>query len=212
MNRQDAETLPLSVAIPAEYDVANTTPRLVVVIRDVVEPALLAVRIHQAAAATGRDVLMIGVSSPAVPDSEVRRKLALLAAFVRDAGSACEIRVENDLSWIPEFRLGLTEGDLLACSAGADLQAGTSHWIDLLAREFRRDIHVFTDESSATVQRPGVSRRIAPWLCSIGIVAGFTWMQISLAPRLGDAVSSVALVGSVLLEAAAIAWCNAVLD
>jgi hypothetical protein len=184
--------------------------RLVVVVPDVAEVGLLAARIHQVAAVGQRVVVLIGVSSTAVPEAELRRKLALLAAFVRDAGSNTEVRIENDLNWIPDFRLRLQAGDVLACAVDGSVPGGNSRWIDLLATRFQRDVCVFTDGRDWMSSRR--SRRIAPWLCSMALIAAFTYLQISLAPRLDHQVMTVWLIASVLAEAVAIAWCNAVLD
>jgi hypothetical protein len=69
----------------------------------------------------------------------------LLSAFVREAGTKTEVRIERDLGWIPTFRPLLGDDDLLACCVDEGLPAASAEWIETLGRGFEHDIHAFMD-------------------------------------------------------------------
>jgi hypothetical protein len=185
--------------------------RLVIVVPDVAEPALLASRIHAVAAAGDRDALIIGVVSSSVSESALRRKLALLAAFVREAGTNTEVRIERDRSWISALRGLLGAGDLLACSVDDRLPASGEPWIELLARTFRRDIYAFMDSDPTTGLRPGLTARLAPWLVPSAIILAFFWLQVRISQTGTGAITTGLLMGSVVVEIGLIALSNALL-
>ena len=80
-----------AVQAPAETHVANyaippakNRPRLVVVIREVEEEALLAGRIQELARARGLPVLLLGVARDSSTEAKLKRGLITIAAFLRD--------------------------------------------------------------------------------------------------------------------------------
>ena len=191
---------PLAVASPESGSQAGAVGRLVVVVPDVAEAALLAGRIHQVARARRQDVLLIGVASQFLSESELRRKLALLGAFLQDAGTRVQVRVEQGSDWIPALGAVLARNDLLACCVEESLPAAGDQWIDLLASRFQRSVHAFMDSGSPRVPQRGLSARLAPWLGSIVIILGFFWLQALLSQRAGGEAYSGWLLLSVPVE------------
>ena len=213
MNTIDAPAIarPLTAASPEDITQARAVGRLVVVVPDVGEPALLASRIHQMAQARRQDVLMIGVASQFLSEAELRRKLTPLAAFLQDAGTMVQIRVERGLDWIPGFQSLLGDNDLLACRVDEDLPAAWERGMELLATRLGRPVYTITDCGSPSPHRPRLAARLAPWLGSIAIILGFAWLQIGLGQRGDDPVTMAWLLLSVVVEVGLIWFCNALL-
>jgi hypothetical protein len=182
-----------------------------VIVPDVGEPALLAEQIRRVAALRDQEVLLIGVASQSVSEVELRRKLVLLSAFVREAGTKTEVRIERDLGWIPTFRPLLGDDDLLACCVDEGLPAASAEWIETLGRGFEHDIHAFMDSGRAASPRTTLAAQAAPWLCSLALIAGFTWLQVNLAGGGDDPVVTSLLILSMLAEVGSIWLCNALL-
>ncbi len=191
---------------------AGLAPRLVVVVPDVTEAALLAGRIHGVARARGAHVLLIGVAPDPATETELRRQLALLGAFVRNAGTDVEIRVERDLEWISGFRYLLSDHDMLACCTGNSPHESRQTWADVLSARLSRPVYVFEQADQAHV--PGRNRLagLLPWLGSIAILLGFLWLQIQLSQHGGSAADTTVLVLSVPIEVGLIWLCNSSLS
>ena len=185
--------------------------RLVVVVPDVAEPGLLAGRIQEVALTRGRDVLLMGAASQQVSEDELRRKLALLAAFLRNAGTQTEIRIEKALDVIAALRPLLTEDDLLACCVGDSLPVAGDRWIELLGKRLQRPVHAFMNYGPREHRHPNLVARAAPWLGSIVVIAGFTWLQIALSQNGEGAAETLGLLASVPVEVGLVLLCNALL-
>src|SRR5512142_3312312 len=77
-------------------------PRLVVVIRDVQEEALLAGRIQELARARGLSVLLLGIARDPALEAELRRGLITIAAFLEEGSRHTDrpqIQVECGRDW-----------------------------------------------------------------------------------------------------------------
>lgn len=203
------EALPLNSPVGDRDD--RGAGRLVVLVPDVWETALLAGRIHQVAEARRQDVLLFGMVSELQPEAAMRRKLTLLSAFLHEAGTRAEIRVKEGRVLIFELESLLAAGDLLAC-CGTDRGPGSAEqWADMLGNRFRRPIYVFTDGGMVQAPAPGFLVRLAPWFGSVAIILGFLWLQVLLS-RVGGAISTNAwLFGSVPAEIGLIWLLNALI-
>lgn len=202
---------PAIAALAESNSPAGAAGRMLVVVPDVAEAAPLAGRIHQVAHARRQDVLIIGVTSQYLSEAELRRKLTLLAAFLQEAGTKTQVRVERGLDWIPSFASTLGENDLLACCVDESLPAAGDRWIDLLANRSRRSVHAFMDLSGPHLPKRDLPARLAPWLGSIVIILGFFWLQVQLSQRgEGDAYSGW-LMMSVPVEIGLVWLLNALL-
>lgn len=179
--------------------------RLVVVIPDVSETAVLASRIQSTAQGSWPDVLLIGVASPFVSADELRRKLTLLAAFLQNAGTKARVRVESNLDGILGLQPPLTDGDLLACCVDTSVPNVGNQFVELLGNRLRRPVYVFMDSGRPRLPRPSLVARLAPWLGSIAVILAFFWLQV----RFMQAADSTGwIVISIPVEIGLIWLCN----
>lgn len=189
----------------------DATGRLLVVVPDVTEAALLASRIQVMARKRSQDVLLIGVASQQLSAGELRRRLTLLAAFLQNAGLHVQVRVLEAQEWIAEIQALLKEDDLLACCVVESQPGAIEPWTELLAKRFRRPVYAFMDSGSPTTPQRRLPARVAPWLGSIAIILGFFWLQVLLSQQGNGAGVTGLLIASVPVEVGLIWLCNALL-
>ena len=201
----------LTASLPEGVSRTEAAGRLVVVVPDVAEAALLAGRIHLVAQARNQDVLLIGVASQSLSAAELRRRLTLLAAFLQHAGAKVQVRVEEGLNWMPELRALLSDNDLLACCVVESPPAVGERWLELLANRFQRPVYAFMDTGTLDMPERGLPARLAPWLGSIAIILAFFWLQVRLSQQGDAAAYSGWLVLSIPVEIGMIWLLNALL-
>jgi len=172
------------------------------------EVALLAARIHDVAKERGQDVRLIGVPSEGMPEVELRRQLALVAAFIRDAGTKVETRMEHGPDWMTGLQFRLSEQDTLACCVGNPLPVGRRPLTDVLASHFEGPVYAFEDSGQPAYPRTNLLTRLMPWLGSIAVILGFLWLQIRASQYLSSGASTAVLLLSVPVEIALIWLCN----
>ena len=194
--RADPQTRLSSEGV-VRQDVAG---RLVVVVPDIAEAALLAGRIQELAAVRGQEVFMLGVASKAVPESELRRKLALLAAFLHEAGTRAQFQMRNSHDWIPALENLLGENDLLACCVVEGSPSAGVGWLDQVGTRFDRPVYAFMDGEAVVQRGPTLLRRVASWIGSSVIILGFFWLQVQLSQAGGGAAQTDLLLLSLPVE------------
>jgi hypothetical protein len=201
MNTTQASANTRPVAMVARDEAPSRAQgRLVVIVPDVGEVALLAGRIHLMAQVRMQDVLLMGKRSEAVTEAQLRRSLALLAAFLHDAGIRVEIQVESDMTWIPALRALVRDTDCLACRVSEDQPAEAARLIELLANQFQRPVYAFVDAGNGILGKPAAGWRIVPWLGSVAIIIGFFGLQVWLSQQGEGAAYSGWLLASVPVE------------
>jgi hypothetical protein len=156
------------------------------------------------------NVLLIGVPSTSVREVELRRTLALLAAFIQDTDAQVEMRVEQGPDWIRGLGIALGDRDLLACCTEESLPPARPSWIDLLSSQLQRPVYVFEASGYSETPNAGVIARFAPWLGSLAIILGFLWLQLQVSQQGENIVDTALLVVSVPVEIALIWLCNSV--
>jgi hypothetical protein len=200
-----------SILMPASEVAGVAQRRLVVVVGNVDDTAYMARRIHAIASGNGASVLMVGVTAGASTEAEVRRQIAMTAAFVRDAGSRVEVRIEEGWEWLKGIRFLLSEHDTVACGGTAGSLAGRWSLPDRLSSQLHRPILVIDEPGEAEAHQPGLARRVSPWLGSLAVILGFLCLQIRLNQGGAGFPTLALLVLSVPIEICLIWLCNAAL-
>jgi len=197
----------LTPTAPARAEPAG---RLVVIVPSVGEAGLLAGRIHEVARDRGLDVLLIGVAADFASEVELRRKLALLAAFMRDVGTDAEIRVESGLDGLHGLGLVLSDRDHVACCLDASRRGPRPSWAELLASQLQRPVYVFEESGYGDSPNTSLIAHLAPWFGSLAIIAGFLWLQLQVSQQGENLVDTALLVLTVPVEIALIWLCNSI--
>jgi len=203
------EVRDVPIMAPTPSSPPSSTGRLVVVLPGVVEPAFLARRILRAAG--DREVMLLGICPYPVHEAELRRALALLAAFIRNAGTAVDIRLERGQGWLQALSAHVSDDDLLACCIETDSRASGRPLHDILSAAFRMPVYVFLDPETEDEPAKGIGHRLAPWLASLAVILGFLGLQITLTRSTDEAAKTLLLLLSLPVEVGMIWLCNALL-
>ena len=174
--------------------------RLIVIVPDVAEPALLAARIRLVAETRGQDVVMLGVASKSVSENDLRRRLTFLAAFLQGADVNVQFRVEEGQDWMPALLALLRANDLLACCVAEGSPGRGAEWLDQLSSQSDRPVYAFMDGNGVSQRGPGLLAGLAPWLASLGIIVGFFWLQVWLSQQGEGGAYSGWLLATVIVE------------
>jgi len=181
--------------------------RLVVVLQDVAEEAVLASRILELARARGLGVLLVGI----VPDlsqqsdAQLRRKLVRVAAFLKDAAGGSktmpvEIRMDGGQRWLDAVRFLVRPGDLLACCSDWSVGNQRRPLNDVLGAGLHMPVYVFGDLGSPQAERSNILSRLAGWIASLASVAGFCVVSAQIVVSTQGALQSILLLGALAVE------------
>jgi hypothetical protein len=213
----------LQVSNPSEPS-GSETARLVVVIREVEEEAMLAGRILQVAESRGLAILLVGIAPDSSGASALRRKLVTIAAFIGEeltrTGSgvkssvgahAPDIRVEQGRNWLAGVRMLLTPSDTLACYSAENIRTTDKPMDDVLGTALNRPIYTFTG-----LHRPPRSSRnylsqAAAWVGSLGSIVAFFAMQARIVVALHGLAQSFLLFLALAAEIGCIWLLNSLL-
>lgn len=205
----------------------NTSPstgaaRLVVVIREAEEEALLAGRIQELAESRGLAPLLVGVVPDAAKEAELRRRLVTIAAFLKEskahAGltfqqaamvSAPQIQIERGRDWINKVRALVRPNDTLACyseDAAGLLERPLS---DILSCGLNMPVYTF---GGLRPERPGhhYLSHAASWLGSLASIVGFLILQARIVIGVQGWAQSALLLVALLAEVGVVWFVNSV--
>jgi hypothetical protein len=205
--RSQLELHPTPIVTPASPFSPDSPRRFVVVMNAAVEEAPLAGRILEAAG--GRHVLLVGAQLTFAHEPEVRRVMALLAAFLRSAGASVTVRMEPGPDWIRQLMAQLGPDDQLSCVLEDSTGPGGLPLHDLLSHALNRPVLVFTGAAAWEEAAKGMGRRLAPWLASLAVILGFLALQIALTRAENSTATNLLLWLTLPAEAALIWLCNA---
>jgi len=184
--------------------------KLVVVATHITQEALLAARILALANARSLDVLLYGVASSDVRESGLRRELALLAAFIRDAGTRVEIRLAHGDEWLGDLSAVLGRDDQLACCTGRALSASRRPLIDVLSSRLNIPVLLLDVADPIDSSEVGLIPSMAPWLSSLAIILGFLFLQIQVTRIWEGTIATVLLIALLPVEIGLVWLCNSV--
>lgn len=190
------------------YPTRCARSRLIVVASIIEQEPLLAARILALATARGLDVLLFGLAIGAPQEDQIRRSLALLAAFVRDAGVSVEVQTAHGGGWLAKLTDILGSGDLLACPGAATPPGSSRSLVDLLSSRLRLPVHVLDVSDPVDAREKAFLPGLLTWLLSIAIILGFLWLQIRISQSSGGSYSTLLLIALLPLEIALIWFCN----
>lgn len=206
-----------AVQAPAETHVANyaippakNRPRLVVVIREVEEEALLAGRIRELARARGLPVLLLGVARDSSTEAKLKRGLITIAAFLREGSAHAgtpEIQMEHGRDWMNRVTALLQPGDMLACYAEQQTAMFERPLSDLLSRGLNIPIYTF---EGAGAERTSQNRlaQAASWAGSLACIGAFLVLQARIVLAFQGWLQSALMLVALLAEVGSVWFVN----
>ncbi len=213
MNTPDSRprTATLSPWIAAQPSIAGDDSRLVVVIAAVSEPASLARRVLSQTANGIQPVLLLGVAPTPAGESELRRSLVAVEAFVAAQGHRVELQTASGRGWLEKIRPAFRPLDLIACYEEEGAGISRQPLSDALARGLQATVHDLTDTLRPFSSRRAILPQVGAWLGSIAILAGFLVLQAKIVVDMQDWTQTVTLVITLVPEIALIWLWNSIL-
>ncbi|MGE5072043.1 MAG: hypothetical protein ACM3MF_01330 [Anaerolineae bacterium] len=226
MNRPyiDFETASIQqIEIPEEPRTIVQAPRLVVVMLDTEEEALLAGRILALAQPRSLPVVLVGIAPTAVEGARVRRKLATIAAFLKRGSAAGHgrgakqhdtpvgIQVEQGSDWVRGLKTLLQPNDLLACYSDEIVGLRQRPLADILSTKFSVPVYTFTGLHSAQPRPRGrMWSQALPWVSSLASIGGFLVLQARIATSAEGWAQTTLLLVTLFVEAGVIWFVNSI--
>jgi hypothetical protein len=201
----------VSAQVTSSVTNADGRGRTIVVIPGPFEEVLLARRILAMADARGRQILLLGILADASQEVDMRRRLAVLAAFLRASGTRAEIAFEDRRAFLQQLPRYINPPDLVACCAETPAGRFQRPLHDALSDRLGVPLHVLDGDGRPDEQRRSPLRELAPWAASLAVILGFLWLQISVARSGSGSVQTGTLVLTVPVEIFLIHLCNALL-
>lgn len=185
-----------------EMALTPTSPRLVVVIREAEEEAVLAGRIQELARQRCLSVLLVGIARDAASEAALRRSLVTIAAFLKanSHASAPEIRIEQGRDWISKVRAVLTPGDTLACYSEQKAGILERPLSDTLATGLNMPVYTFAGLRGDGIRRQTMLAQIVSWAGSLASIGAFVLLQARIVMAVQGWLQSVLLLGTLLAE------------
>jgi hypothetical protein len=212
MNQTRSATVLEPLGVAPDRSERSSRPRLVVFVPAVGEAALLAARIHALAQSRNMAVRLVGVSSSASAESDLRRSVARLSAFLRDAGSPAEtVRLGGAASTL-QLRACLESQDVIAICLEGLAPAQAFAWMKTVGGIPGGPIYVFGPTEDRPALGTGFVRKIAPWAGSVAVILGFLWAQMRLVAAGSNPAQQMLLFLSLPAELALIWLCNSLLN
>ena len=190
---------------------SNEAGRLVVVLQDAEQEALLAGRILDLARARGLDILLAGIAPEAEAEAVLRRKLARIAGFLRDAAPRArpvDIEIQRGRDWLEGLRALLRPGDMLACCADANAGPLRRPLNDVLGAGLDLPVYVFADLPERPAGRRSVLPQVGAWGLSLASIAAFVALATRIVLAVQGWAQSALLLAALGLEIAVIYFVN----
>lgn len=213
MNTPDSRptTTTLSPWLAAQPSIAGDDSRLVVVIAAVSEPATLARRVLSQTTNGIQPILMLGVAPSSAAESELRRSLVAVEAFVAAQGHRVELQTASGRAWLEKVRPQFRPADLIACYEEEGAGISRQPLSDVLSRGLQVTVHDLTDTLRPFSSRRALLPQVVAWLGSIALIAGFLVLQAKIVVELQDWTQTITLLITLVPEIALIWLWNSIL-
>ncbi len=187
--------------------------RLVVVLQDAEQEAVLASRILELARARGLSILLVGIVHEPENEAELRRKLIRISAFIGNArqraeAPTVEIRMLGGMGWLDSVRCLLRAGDEIACCADWNTGGMRKPLNDVLGGGLMQPVYVFADLRPERVTRRKQLTNLFGWLLSLGSVVVYCLVAARVVVETYGWLQTVLLLGGLALEVGFIYFIN----
>ena len=160
-----------------------------------------------------RNVLLVGVCPDALRQTELRRRLVTIGAFLREQTlpgttrtarsqeELCvEVRIEHGKDWIQRIRMTLRPGDTLACYEGQEAAKPRRQLCDILSSNLESPIYVFSQLTPPQSSHRTVLSEATSWLGSLAGIGAFFLLQVRIVTAIQGATQSVLLLLTLFAE------------
>ena len=174
--------------------------RLIVLVPADSDYGATARRIWALAVTTCRHVLLLSLCKDSLEEPSLRRQLILMSALVGDIRIPTEAKVEIGANWVDAVKRNYQSGDIIVCFA--------EHHAGLFQKSLNQILEAYVDAPvyilSGLYTREYSSSnwviQAIAWTGSIGIIAGFFWLQSRISSLPNDWTETTLLILAVIFE------------
>ena len=205
MSKLDSIAPPVTVSPFREMD---TGRRLIVLVSDAESDYTPAVpRICELANALGSRVQFLGLCRDAAEEPSLRRQLVTLSALAQSGNVPAEVRIAFGTDWVTAIKSDLRDSDMVACFS--EQYAGHSHRPlgQILQSNLDAPVTILAGLTPQERSSTHWFKQTLVWTGSLGIILGFSLLQIHIQPGTNDWVQKTLLFISILFEGSLLlAW------
>ena len=154
--------------------------RLVVLVVDLEWEFIPAIhRIWELADAQYAHVLLLTLCNDSNQESSLRRALMILCAMLQDGRIPVETKVENGTNWVDVIKRNYQVDDMIVCFAEQCADLLQKPLGQILESKLIIPVYVV---SVVNIPKPKSNRlaEVTAWLGSIGMIAGFSLLQVKI--------------------------------
>lgn len=209
MNKLDSTPPSLTFSIASHSDPQPAHRLIVLVPESEVDTTETARKIWELANALKCHVQFIGLSKDTVREPGLRRQLVILSALVRDDWVHVESKIEFGSNWLKVVECNWRKGDVIACFEEQQTGFARKPLGRVLESNLNTTIHVLSGFQYPERSRSDWLRNVMAWAGSLGIIAGFFWMQVKITQLPEDWVHTALMYLSIPIEVGLIWGWNA---
>ncbi len=204
MTKLDSQ--PISVPFtPASHLDPKAGRRLIVLMPHLEnDPAAAMRRIWELAHSINAHVLFLSLCSDAALESSLRRQLATMSAMVRDDKVSAEGMVMFGKDWLEIVRSQQRAGDIVVCFEEQHVGPLNKPLSQILQSNLDATLYIFSGIDPRKDSGSGWLVQTAAWFGSIGIIIGFSLLQVQTENLVENWAHNTLLMLSILVECGAL--------
>jgi hypothetical protein len=195
-SRHPALTLPSAPALEAQ-----PPHRLIVLIPDIESDYNSVMqRIWELARTLESRVLFLGLCRDETEEPRIHRELITMSALLQDGWVSAEARVEVGTNWLKAIKSNWQTGDVIACFS--EQYVGLTHrpLQQIIESNLKATVYVLEGLYSSKHQRADWLSTVLVWVVSLGIIAGFSWLQLKINQLPDEMARNILLYPSLFFE------------
>jgi len=201
MTRLDIQLQTNSASISPASD-SNIEPihRLVVLVPNAdLDYAAATRRVWELAGEWGAHILFIGLCNDTLEESSLRRHLVTMTAMVQDGRASAEAKIETGSNWVAVAKRNYQMGDLIVCFEEQHAGLQQKPLTQILQSNLNIPVYLLAGLYS---QKPKLAwfANVIAWSGFIGIILGFSVLQVRIIQLPSDWFQNVALILSIIPE------------
>ena len=174
--------------------------RLIVLVPSDLDYSSLTRRVWELAIATGKHVQFLGLCQDMAEEPSLRRQLVTISALVGDTRVTAKAKVAIGTNWVDAVKNNYQAGDIIVCFA--EQRAGLFHrpLSQILESNLRAPVYILSGLYPQSASRSSWLSQIIVWAGSLGILAGFFWLQVRVSQLPQDPAQTVLFILSAAVE------------
>jgi hypothetical protein len=137
-------------------------------------------RIWEIARSLQLNVLLLSLTNDFDEEFQLRRKLIIMAAIIKDPYVSTEILIEHGNDWVGQVKKLWRKGDIVACYANQKVGLMRNTLDQILRSSLNMPVYILADTQSVKSSKPGFFSQVLFWSGALAIIGGFFWAEAQL--------------------------------